>query len=94
MISDEQLREKEAEVEALFGGGSPWPMDHLEPNEERIQQIMGKVRADELVKDSVSFMFKSFGTTLGGLANVLLKAVPDSKEDDAEDDPDGPSAAT
>ena len=77
MITDDQLREKEAEVEALFGGGSPWTLEESpDESEERIRRIMSRIHVEALGKESVSFVFKSFGATLDGLAHVLFKAVP------------------
>jgi hypothetical protein len=91
MITDDELRQKEAEVEALFGGGLPWASETSEDSrasEERVHKIMLRVKIESLGKDSVSFIFKSFGTTLGGVAKVLFKALPEpprSPSDRAED---------
>ena len=84
MITDDELRQKEAEVEALFGGASPWTPESTEKDEERIRRIMSRVKVEALVKDSVSFIFKSFGATLSGVTGALLRSIPESppKEDD------------
>ncbi|MEN9020822.1 MAG: hypothetical protein GWQ05_24510 [Verrucomicrobiaceae bacterium] len=79
MISDDELRQKEAEVEALFGGGSPWAEEAPpEGAEKRIANIMNRVKLESLAKDSASFIFKSFGITLSGIAQALFKALPGS----------------
>ena len=81
MISDDDLIQKEAEVEALFGGSSPWTKEPPQSGaEERIAKIMSRVKMESLAKDSASFVFKSFGVTLGGVAQALFTALPGSPD--------------
>lgn len=89
MITDDELLQKEAEVESLFGGVSPWTIDVVEDHdssEERLRQIMKRIQVEALAKDTVSFAFKSFGVTLGGVAKVLFKALPENNSPDEECD--------
>ena len=89
MITDDELLQKEAEVESLFGGVSPWTVDVAEDregSEERLRRIMQRIQVESLAKDSVAFAFKSFGTTLGGVAKVLFQALPETDKPDAECD--------
>ncbi|MFT4636765.1 MAG: hypothetical protein ACI8T1_000071 [Verrucomicrobiales bacterium] len=46
--------------------------------------MMSRVKVGSLIKDSFSFIFKSFGATLSGVAGAVLRAVPESPpiEDD------------
>ena len=87
MISDDELRQKQAEVESLFGGGSPWA-DETPPAgaDERMAKIMSRVKMESLAKDSASFVFKSFGATLSGVAQTLFRAMPGSPDQDSNDD--------
>ncbi len=93
MFSDDELNEKDAEVQALFGDVSARPSEPSQDDEERIERILGRVRLESLMKDTASFVFQSFGVTLSGVTRALFDVLPKSRPSEDKDSQDQPPSS-
>lgn len=91
MITDKELEAKEAEIGEFFGFVEDCPKNAAEPtrdDERRIEQIMGRVRFEALMKETTSFVFNSFGATMSGVVHAMFGVFPNAETTSDTEDPD------
>ncbi len=83
MISNAQFEKQDAEILAIFartsstGAAAPSSAPHAGDagDSARIERIVEKARYEAVVKDSASFLFRTLGVGVGGLAKAAFGAL-------------------
>ncbi len=82
MISDEDYQNREEEIGQLFAQEPrPDPADDV----RRINRIVERALFENVVKDTTSFIFSSFGSALGGLTGAVIGAMPAGEAAEGEE---------
>lgn len=83
-LTDEDLDLKEKELTGLLDElQTEQPEEEevvVEKSPERIDRIVDRAQFEGVMKDSASFLFESFGTTLTGLVRAFFGATGNSKK--------------
>lgn len=103
MISDLEFDTFDSEVDQLFREAKAEALElgakEGVPDEERIERIVEKAQHEAVIRDTTTFLFRSFAPALGELFGALLRALikdgqrqsetfnrSDSSESDSEPD--------
>ena len=73
MITDQTYQQEEAKIQQVFKRAG-WAVD-LQPNHERIERIADRAMLENVMKDTTTFVFMSFGTAIHGLVGAAFGCV-------------------
>ena len=77
MISELEFESFDSEVDQLFrdAEADECGMSANEPDEDRVERIVEKARHEAVIKDTMTFLFRSFAPALGELMVALLRVL-------------------
>jgi len=79
MITDQTFQQEEAEIKVIFEEAG-W-LKRPVPNELRIHRIEERVLHEQISKESIDFIFTSFGSVLGSFTSAFFGHIPNSNQD-------------
>ena len=73
MITEQTFQQEEAKIRTLFQQAG-WAVEQ-QPDYERIERIADRAMFENVMKDTTSFVFMSFGSAIHGLVGAAFGCV-------------------